>query len=306
MHLEYNDVHLELLEIEQMERHNVYDPSGTDLLYVRWVISASCVYSPSGRWPVGTAVTSLSPDTTAQVAGNTVRPQNRRVRAEPPKDYFLAQEENVKGTPNGYTALYTDVELRTRLSLPRRPLKIWAYDTTGKPAYLLICPKPGYVCDPNNGPKPLGPPDIVDVTGEGLTFGVHFQVECATLPNPDVNDQLILSHRWQMRHESDENHYLTRVVDGEVVFNASLLEAYDLNPDWFRSQLFHAIPLGFRRQVPVVTLSPDGNVLKYTITDVDTTITFDPGDTGATQIAISERVQYSASTLSRILMEPGR
>lgn len=293
MHLEYNDVHLELLQIDRLDRENVYDPSGTDLMYVRWRISATCVYSPGGRYPVGTAVTSINPDTIAVATGKTVSPRNRGVRGQLPKNYSVQQEENTTRTEVGRTALLTDVELRTRLSIPRAPLKIWAYDVDGKPVYLLICPKAGYPCDPINGPKPLGPPDIVDVTGEGLTFGVHFQVECATLPNPDASDQLILSHRWQMIHEHDEDYYLTRVIDGEVVFNASLLQAFELNPDVFRSQLFHPIPLGFRREIPLVTLSPDGNTLKYRVVDTDTSITFDPADSGATRMQIAEHLEYT-------------
>ena len=86
--------------------------------------------------------------------------------------------------------------------------------------------------------------------------------------------------------------------------DASLLEAYELNPDWFRSQLFHPIPLGFRRHVPVVTLSPDGNTLKYTVTDTDTSVVFDAGDTGATQMDIVERVKYVMANKARLLMEP--
>lgn len=291
MHLEYNTVSLELLSLDRVERHNVYDPSGTDLMYVKWLISATCVYSPGGL-PVGTAITNITPYTRREATGNTITPNRRQVRGDFPFLSTTAQEENVRGQQPGYTALITDVELRTKLALPRKPLKIWAYDTDGQEIIWLQCPKAGFPCDPINGPRPLGPPDVVDATGEGLTFGVHFQVECATLPVPDGSDQLVLSHRWQMSHESNEDHYLTRMIDGEVVFNAALLQAYKLNPDWFRNQFFHPIPLGFRRHVPLVTLSPDGNVLKYRVEDVDTSITFDAGDSGATQIQIAENLHY--------------
>lgn len=292
MHLEYAGVSLELLELQLVERENVYDPSKTDLLYIKWLVSAVCLYSPGGRWPVATAVTEITPDTTAELLGFTTRAAGAVRGAVPSRRASVPQEENVVGSPIGRTAIVTDVELRTRLALPRQELVIWAFDTNGQKIYWVRAPKAGFPCDPINGPKPLGPPDVVDVTGEGLTFGVHFQIEFATLPNPDASDQLVLSHRWQMTHESDDDHYLTRVINGEVVFNAALLEGFQIEPDWLRSQFFHPIPLGFQRLGPTVSLSPDGNVLKYEIADRDTSVTFDPGDSGASRMQIVERLNY--------------
>lgn len=307
MELEYNGVKLELLTLERVERENVYDASKTDLLYVRWTIGATCVYSPGGRYPVGTAVTQLSKSTIAEAYDGTQRLSRTFSRGNPPGGVVVKQEQNVRTPqPIGQTALLTDVELRLLLSQPRKKLLISSFDVNGDPVIWLQCPKnDDYPCDPANGPKPLGPPDVIDATGEGLTFGVYFQIECATLPVPDGSDQLILSHRWQMTHEHDENFYLTRRIDGEVIFHAGLLEFYNITPDLFRSQLFHPIPLGFRRGLPVITLSPDGNVLKYTVTDTDTEITFDPGDTGAAQMSIVEKVQYNTPTMSRIFGERG-
>lgn len=111
-------------------------------------------------------------------------------------------------------------------------------------------------------------------------------------PCEDGSDRPILSHRWQMVHTEDENHYLSRLIRGTVVFDVgNLLEAHQ-NPDWFRRQMFHPIPLGFKRTLGPISLSPDGSTLSYEYADTDQTVVFDAADTGATQIHIVEQVHY--------------
>jgi hypothetical protein len=96
-----------------------------------------------------------------------------------------------------------------------------------------------------------------------------------------------------MDHVPDENHYLTRVIKGEVIFNAALMDNSPYTPDHFRNQFMHPIPLGFKRRGPTVTQSSDGFTIRYVIEDVNPTITFDPGDSGATNIEIVETIKYA-------------
>ena len=85
---------------------------------------------------------------------------------------------------------------------------------------------------------------------------------------------------------------MTRTITGEIIFNGGLYRQLDRVPSDFLSQLLHPIPLGFKRMVPHVVQSSDGLVIQYTVVDVDTTITFDPGNSGCTNINIVENLQY--------------
>ncbi len=325
MELEYNGVRLELLSLERVERVNVYTRDGMDLLYTNWFVSASCVYA-AGGYPVGTAVKSLGANASASLypsgadreRANGLRGSNPttdpvdQTRNNPPPSYrepggsdftgeFAGKEfaylrdygTSVHPYENGYPAAMTDAVINNRLMTPRKELKITAYDKDGKPVVWLQSPRPGYKVDAANGPFPIAC-SVVEATGEGQSFGVHFQIKTAIVPvDPDA-ERLILSHRWQMTHTHDEDYYLTRVIQGEIIFHPAVVDKYEVRPDWFRNQLIHPIPLGFQRKNPVVAMSSDGLTLAYTVHDVDPTVTFDPGNSGATQIHIAEKMGYNS------------
>lgn len=184
----------------------------------------------------------------------------------------------------------TDRELELYLRAPRRKLLVWAFDQSGAPIVWIESPRRNAPSDARTGPVVLN--CSVRQGPNGNSFFVGFDIRTWLTPCEDGSDRPLLSHRWQMTHTEDENHYLTRVVRGTAVFDlGNLLEAGQ-NPDWFRKQLFHPIPFGFRRRLGPVTLSSDGAVLNYEYSDTDQTITFDPWDTGATQLEIHEKVHY--------------
>lgn len=289
MILQYNGVTLELVALDRVERVNVYSSDGMDLLYVHWIIGASCVFSPGGQ-PVGVAATILSPNTNRETVAGFAPPLSWTGTYTPPDTFF--QEGNGDGI-TGYQATLTDVEVKTRLMIPRRKLIIGSLDDKGRLIVWLESPKTGLLCDMAGGPKPISV-DVISVAGQGQTFGVHVQIETFQSPCTYQSDRALISHRWQMTHDHNEDNYLTRTIEGEAVFNLGVVASSIFQPDWIRGQLFHPIPLGFQRRLGPISLSPDGTTLKYTVSDVDTTILFDPGDSGATQMEIVENVAYSA------------
>jgi hypothetical protein len=250
--------------------------------------------------PIGTAIKSIGPSAEREVTGQTIKPPDRDlgVRGKPPQDIdtLTPDQENefFRDKRPGFQAALTDVELRARLLVPRKQLTISLFNAGDPPKRVnfLYSPKPGYTCDVTGGPKPISL-DIVEVQGEGVTFGVHYQIETTLQPVPDGSDQVILSHRWIMTHDPDENNYVTRTIQGEIIFDLGLLASLKLTADWFRNQFIHPIPLGFKRNGPTVTLSPDGSTIRYEVKDVDTPVIFDAGDSGATNIEIIETMKYS-------------
>jgi len=166
--------------------------------------------------------------------------------------------------------------------------------TAGPPTPPQATESPTFVYPPTdaaNGPIPLRV-DVVEAAGNGASMTVNFQISTCLVPVDPNSERLVLSHRWQVTHSQDEHHYLTRTITGEIIFNGGLYRQMDKVPSDFLSQLLHPIPLGFKRMVPHVVQSSDGLVIQYTVVDVDTTITFDPGNSGCTNINIVENLQY--------------
>lgn len=319
MKVTYNGVEMKLVEMVECEREAVYDESGTDLLYVRWRLGLVCTLA-SGGYPGGTAVDFARKrgtvlDDRPSLAGRGPRDNNVIGGSRPsaPWSAIAASETDPLSVATAAnSAFITDAELHTRLMTPRKKLKITAANPDGTDYVWLESPRvilreaeaaPGPpdltveaaraafparpMTDSANGPTPLRA-DVVQPSGELGTFGVHFVIETCLAPTTSADERLVLSHRWQTSMQSNADHFLTRVIVGEVRFSGAILSVSATHPDWYRSQFFHPIPLGFRRDVPDVSLSPDGLTLRYEIHDTDPTVTFDPGDSGATEIDIVE------------------
>lgn len=291
MILSYNGIELQLVDFVRRERSLVYDTRGRDVIYVKHVIGAVCTYSQGG-WPTGTEVRTVQPETIAD-AKQTKSIPNTLVTT-PSNNPTPNLRNNVAGAQNqiGVSPTLTDIELRTRLFIPRKQLSITAWDTDGSQIIWLQSPAPGAKSDVSGGPYPRAV-DIIQSSGEPNSIGVYFEIETDLTPCHTGEDQAVLAHSWQMTHTHDEDFYLTRIITGEVVFNQAVLDANGVNPDWLRQQFFHPIPLGYKRGLPEVTISPDGNTIRYVITDTDPTVVFDPADTGATRMDIVEEMTMS-------------
>lgn len=194
------------------------------------------------------------------------------------------------GSTGWHGPIDTDRELELRLRVPRKKMIVWAFDKSGAAKIWIESPRRAAPSDAKNGPVVLN--CSVKQSPNGNSFFVSLDIRTWTVPVEDGSDRPLLSHRWHMRHTEDENHYLTREVTGVAVFDVGNMMEASQNPDWFRRQLFHPIPLGFRRRLGPIDLSPDGTTLTYSYADTDETIVFDAWDTGATSIDIKEKVHY--------------
>lgn len=301
MFLEYNGVKCELTEITQYQREAVYDPSGTDLLYVNHRIGAVLTLAP---W-VDHQMRGLNFNPNVNRDGVPELKRSQETSNANPEslgtDVKLSTLQEGANAATTTYPLYTDAEARLRLMIPRKKLKLWAYDRDGRSVVWLESPRniDGHdeLIDAANGPHVLRC-DPVNVTGEAGVMGLHFMIETALVPVRAEAERVILSHRWWVTHAPDEDQYLTRITQGEVIFNGAMLERLHLHADEVRNQFMHPIPLGFRRLAPQVTLAPDGHRVSYTIYDRCDRITFDPGDSGATRIDIKESNYYDPGLLS--------
>lgn len=329
MHLSYNGIELQLLTLDSVVRESVWSPDGTDLLYVRWKIAASCVYAPGSYLPgvslarepstpavptpretvvvatlSNTGQSSGNPQAGVfSVMGNTVEQDVRGAafRGNEPPAVSLDFSRASTGP------IVTDVHLRNHLFRNRAPLRIWGYTDTGAVRNWLVSPVGAATCDADNGPK-VRACNVVAATGAPSNFAVQMEIETCIPPCPLGSDRPLLSHRWQMQHTHNEDHYLTRTVTGQAIFHPGLMDKYAQNPDWFRRELFHVVPLGFSRKLGPITLSPDGCVLQYTYMDSDSTVMFNAGSSGASDIDVKESftyVQGSGEALLKLGLDVG-
>jgi len=312
MHVEYNEVSMELCDIQSVHRTAVWSSDHVDLLYIIWNVGLVCAYSPNG-YPPGMSVFS-GPASANFIAGprlislgaagdilkgkDTPLPVFQQRRSNFPVSGVAPFGAGAGAIPtlgdrfSGHAAIISDGVLFNRLMTPRKKLKITGGDPFVGPEVTWIeAPRPGSACDPMLGPHPIAC-DVIQVGGDGTAFGVFFQIETATLPCMNAAERLVLSHRWTMSHTHDRDRYLTRVIDGEVIFNGEMIHTLGVNIDDFRQQFFHPIPPGHERHIVHITPSSDGLTYNYRIEDTDSTIVFDAGDSGATRIEIAEKVGY--------------
>lgn len=299
MKVTYNDIPMRLLEINEYSREAVYDPSNTDLLYLTHRLNVSVEVFPNG-YPVGLAqraIPSRVEDEMRSVRLGIIGGAQGAVKAFIGKkvdapEYDGPKAESVRdfGDQPGFV---TDKIIAYRLGLPRKHLKVSAYHWDGTEYVWLESPRPGFLTDSTNGPHVLcvnpGAP-----SGEGTSLTLNFQIETSIPPVDIEAERPILSHRWATEISHDDNYYPTRTVKGLVVFNAAVINNYPWNPDSFRNQLFHPIPLGYRRGLGPVLFDPSGMIMTYEFHDTLVNCVFDPANTGATMMEIVEDVYFKS------------
>jgi len=297
MKIEYNGVEMALVEIHSYERQNVYSSDHADLLYVRHRINLTAQVVSGGQ-PWGTAAARVS-DKDARLQDRT-RGANEFLgdsKGALNADLLVAQNKT-PAVDKGEFYAASDRLLVPRLLTPRRQLKLTAYRVGAngqpQPFVFLQSPRPGMNIDSLNGPHPLGC-TVTEPTGEApVSAVVNFQIE-THLPLVDTDAaRPIISHRWTTVIGHDEDYYATREISGEAVFDTALMARYDQLPDAFLSQLYHPIPLGYRRNLPHVELSSDGSHLTYQITDTAVPCVFDAADSGATQLLVAENWKFQS------------
>ncbi len=123
--------------------------------------------------------------------------------------------------------------------------------------------------DPNWGPIPLflNPVAILGDSSMIVDYGIEtWFIECGT-------QRAILSNRYTMSHDIDEDYWTTRTVEGVAVLRGDYLLAQknagkiEGNADFYRRQVLPSIPDRFKRIDEHVEVSPDELTLRYVVVD---------------------------------------
>jgi hypothetical protein len=261
----YGGVELKITVVNMCQREVVYDDSGRQPLFVRWMLDVSAVLSPEA--------TSYAPG--LGILGPTAIP-----------------------VPNT-SVVQTDRNIRDILTTPRLPLlytMMSDMDLTknGEAAEEKILDIQGI--DAQNGPIPLRF-NIVRETGNKVML-VDWAVEtrvplCSTSAAP-----VLISNSYFQLHELDQDYRLSRYFEGVAIFRSDLLASKNITPDSLRQQLMMPLPAGFRRDAISVQEQPDGCTLNYSFVDVEQAITFNPNGTNATRVEATSTRTYSYPGLS--------
>lgn len=187
--------------------------------------------------------------------------------------YQFQEQKDVNPTAvKGESPYQTDNALVRALRRPRQKLEL---REEGAVNALLIF-DPESKCDAKGGPFPKLF-HVRKINGV-KTILVHFAVMTYQTQNVEDGKPLLLSHRWEMTEDTDENHFPTRDVTGYAIFDQGALLGHrigegglavddPLTVDQMRRQLFHPIPKPWRRTHIRVKVDSDGNTLRYSFTD---------------------------------------
>jgi hypothetical protein len=160
----------------------------------------------------------------------------------------------------------TIANLREVLMTPRKPLHF----SVGPD---LVIQSPDYDTDTGdylpsdckNGPHPLGC-KVIDIVGDKSAM-LFFKIETYV----SYCEKMLLSNRWTMSCDIDQEGYTTRTTRGKAVFRSDLLAQTGANPDDFRRFLLVPAQDQLRRINVHVGVSADGTELDYSVTDRETT-----------------------------------
>jgi len=194
----------------------------------------------------------------------------------------------------------SDTELRDRLQVPRRKLKVWLNTgLNGSPEFILNLPYDGCTTDANVGPKCVdanmtaihgnisGVKRLVfecfealplfygqkkgdtRVKGAGLLISAAGIVALPQRPSKlEILTPPLISNRWSMRQVPDPVTHLNNIViAGKAIFRMDVLSRMKLTPDQLRPYIMPPIALGYIRKPPEVSIGSLGNEIEYTIID---------------------------------------
>ena len=279
--INYNGVALQLETINTWDCRAVMSDDGADHLYDEYRIGATCWFTPGTTGSVGPQSWQQLHHRLKQprqpltvvfdgvVVLQSPQPQrgNALVGGQGPPPAPLPSPGPNPQSPGG-------VQQFGSVVLPYPPTPSPPLNTVQLPAQ----PPPVgnlarlYRCDAKNGPVPVNV-QVKQVVGT-RTFLVYFEVlTWLAWQAADASEPSVLSHRWEMSHDIDENHFTTRTVEGSAVFRGDLL--YDQPgqpqrvPDDFRLRLLHPIPNSFRRTGIQVIAAGDGLSVRYRFQDVE-------------------------------------
>lgn len=309
MILTYGGVQIQILKTHLIHTEDIYDPTGLDYLWTRYVIDVSGIVNP--------AATSY-----VTVPGNA----SPLPAAGAPAVVTIANIRDTLSLPRQQLTL-TDEAGNTLIQSPTSaPVPAPVFKPGGGIINNIVQPPVPLDCDcDGQGPKPLKPPEVFFVQGTGKTIGVRFSISTTindsifwvgeggltllghAAPKPPV----ILSNRWSVEERLDEGAFSTRVYKGRALFRADLLRAIlaplvpadsppvpNTNrlaiPDDFRSYWagFY-VPNGFQRRQVWVQQDPSGFAVDYQVTDLQLPVSILPTERRAYKIEATRRTGIS-------------
>jgi hypothetical protein len=276
----YNGITLLNTQTRSFSQDAVFDDSGTDLLYHRFVIRVvGYIVNMSGYAqgnPLVTAIgaagnaTTKQPNMTFSPSASYNFVQVRHKLQEQRRQFAMAFGCNGDGS-GGTIGLSASPASDLNRPTPQDPLSPGT--ALGQPAGLPYLGPNGNILDVdvNNGPKSK----VIGIThvsaDEVLKCEVEFEIcklECVRNTYDAQSSQqtdlspAVLSNRWTVNDSVDRNYLTTRTYTGRL-----RLASLGVDPNDFRSWVVPNVYPGFRRDSMSFTVAADGLTLDYTIID---------------------------------------
>lgn len=243
MIITYNGVELEVAKVIQWSDRNVYSEDNTERLYRHVTFGVQFVINPQATTIPGIDLLS---------ADQIVTELKRR----------LLQQRRTLVVTSGETAVIQTPPVRTKDGEPA------AFDKNVHLHYV----------DARGGPNPLHC-DIISIAGT-KTFVGFFALETWLVNNDGLpmRESALISNRWEMTNEVDEQYFSTRTISGRAIFRADFMYERTDKGDYrqvqrkasdYLSYLGHPVPDGYKREHVSSRLSSDGLTLNYTLVDVE-------------------------------------
>lgn len=248
MHLQYNGVDLQIERTADFSMKPVRDPTGLDTTMQEVVLGMTCVWNPK-------ATTSNPPDGQGGIAP------------------FIASAPNLRAAGDALGVSiqqYAKNNLRQALLTPRQQLYVWiandlVFDVPGQATWVNQATGE-YVtgrstCDPAGGPFPEEV-RVLEIHGDKTAI-VYFRIRFYVT---DCNNW-VLSNRWRMTSQMDEQFVTTRVTEGRAILRIDYLWDAEITADQFRASFIVPVPDGFVRKKVDVVATEDGKEVHYVAVD---------------------------------------
>ena len=337
MQVAYNGVVFDLVLLTNWQRERVDTKDKTTFLWWHHIIDMELVYNreatdaqwfpdyshTAGRHTDG-KFSPMGTDKARVDVLDAVRvPKGGVVGVRPPKSSI----------PGGVPM--TDMEIRERMSIPRKKLIIWMnsgpFPGVGEYGIILEQPWGNLECDAQHGPS-CTYNGVTQINGNSMgSYALRFETweapirygESSQWSNRDpstsvinakgklnspfalglgINSPALVSNRWSMASKPNpQTHLLTREIEGEAIFRMDILKMRRLSADELRYQFMHPIPMGFVRRPPEVYLNSAGNGVRYKIAD-DMQSTNFPGGAkyGLIDVNVVQYLDYSVPETAEI------
>ncbi len=294
-----NSIVLTRCNILNYQREPIFH--GPDYIYTRHALRIRALFNPGvNAWALSPQFTSYAaPSAIIQGMGYNVS----IVQRDTGPVTLVARtmgNNNVPGATLPYesagsVAPVTDVAIRHWLSRPRQQIVLIV---GGVP--LLVSPN---LVSNNNATRPgmdvkggpfLTANDVAHISG-GKSFLVDLSIE--TFINEfgifGVSPNLLLSHRWSVSEDIDQDYYSVRMIRGQAHFRRDRLNFLGSAADEFRSYLVHPLPgPGWKRVAAHFEPADDDTSFSYTL--IDKELALSVVQAGVTRIEASQRVDVDS------------